>query len=250
MANTSASSRHLSGSAILQRSMVVAHVLVKAYTMALDRGIRLRFGEFEELCHVNRRHSDSWRPVIPMFDVTHCRLAPDRSFAVFGETQDGEIAVTACARLYEWDDRSLADEVVSLRMFYDDPSAAIQRGERWSVVSPEVEQVRGRVLFTGGAWVRPDYRSTGLSRIVPRFARAYGLNTWNPDVICSFQELSMATGGHLAKSGHVNVGHAVTAIDSPIGSLDIALGKMSPADLVDDLQRFVGTSAPGRAAGQ
>jgi hypothetical protein len=54
-------------------------------------------------------------------------------------------------------------------------------GERCLVTAPATRRIRGRVVFSGAAWYRPDYRGRGLSAILPRVGKAYALARWSPD---------------------------------------------------------------------
>ena len=46
---------------------------------------------------------------------------------------------------------------------------------------PRREGVTGRVVFSGAAWYRRDYRGKQLVEILPRLSRAYAYTRWRSD---------------------------------------------------------------------
>jgi hypothetical protein len=56
--------------------------------------------------------------------------------------------------------------------------------------------ISGVVQSMGATWVRPDYRSRGLSHLLPRIGRAYGLSRWPIDWIIAFVKMEHYQNGY------------------------------------------------------
>ena len=54
-----------------------------------------------------------------------------------------------------------------------DPETQALPDETCNVTAEATKFVKGRVVFSGGGWYRPDYRKRWLSGILPRISRAY-----------------------------------------------------------------------------
>jgi hypothetical protein len=150
---------------------------------ARDRGVDLRIRwDFDRLLEVSQQNSDNFPAVSPIFNPTYSVLTPDAAFWIEGVDASGTTVVTSAARLCDHGERSLADDLRSLRIFFDRPEPRLAAGERVDVVAPAAEHIRGKVMASGIVWVRPDYRRHGFTRIVPRLARSYALTCWNPSL--------------------------------------------------------------------
>lgn len=145
-----------------------------------DLGVRLRVRrDFDRLIALNEQCSDSWPKLSPIFNPRYNDLSGGRAFWIEGIDRSGDTVLTNAARLYELGDRSLADELRSLRVFYDDPSPFVAAGEAVEVTAPSATRIVGRVTFAGALWIRPDYRRFGLATIMPRLTRSCALTAWN-----------------------------------------------------------------------
>jgi hypothetical protein len=140
---------------------------------ASERGVKLRFASLHDLVRANESQSSSWRPLVPIFNPALSGATDGTAFAILGRNKQGEIVASQAARVYDWSASSLQDEASSLRMFYADTAAAKSRGDRCVVTAPIAAKIRGRVVFSGAGWYRPDFRGRGLATILPRISRAY-----------------------------------------------------------------------------
>ena len=98
-----------------------------ADTAARDRGVTLSFGSLQDLVEANKANSNSWRPLVPVFDEALGGVTPETAFVLIGQNKHGEVVTTQAARIYDWPGTSLKDEAASLRMFFADPDAAFAR---------------------------------------------------------------------------------------------------------------------------
>ena len=215
---------------------LLGRVLLKSYTASLDRGVRIRFGSFDELLATNESNSDSWKPLFPTFNPRYSQLSTSNAFCILGENERGEIVASQAARLYSWNDTNLAAELESKRMLYTDPS--MSPSERWLITAPKAAAIRGNIYFSGASWYRPDFRGRQLIEIIPRFTRAYALGMWAPDLLVSFQDERIAAKGVIARSGFPNLQGTLQMEGSPVGTIALILAWMTPLEILADLERF------------
>ena len=207
-----------------------------ADSAARDRGVTLSFGSVEELYEANRGNSDSWRPLVPLFDEALGGVTPETVFVLIGRNKDGEVVATQAARLYVWPETSFEDEAASLRMFYADPAAAFARGNRCEIATPVARKITGRVVFSGGVWYRPDFRGKDLATIVPRISRAYALTSWNADFTIGFMTDAVVAGGMAERVGYTKLEQScIELVAAPLGEVRCGLGWMQPDELLADL---------------
>jgi hypothetical protein len=140
---------------------------------ALRRGISLSFATFDELLAVNEQNTDSWRPLVGVFDPRLNMLEPSSSYCILGRNELGEVVSAQAARLYDWRLTNFHDEATSLRFIYKSPEQDKRPGENITVTAKVAKGLGGRVVFSGAGWYRRDHRNTGLSTVLPRVARAY-----------------------------------------------------------------------------
>lgn len=207
-----------------------------ADTAARDRGVTLSFGTLQELIEANRNNSDSWRPLVPVFDESLGGVTPETAFVLIGRNKFGEVVTTQAARIYDWPATSLKDEASSMRMFYADPDAALARGDRCEVATPVAETITGRVVYSGGVWFRPDFRGKDLATILPRISRAYAFTRWNSDFTIGVMADAVIAGGVAERVGYANLVHScIELVASPLGEIRLGLGWMQPDELLADL---------------
>jgi hypothetical protein len=207
-----------------------------ADTAARERGVTLSFGSLQELLEANRSNSDSWRPLVPVFDEALGGVTPETAFVLIGRNRLGEVVATQAARIYDWPTTSLKDEASSMRMFYADPEAARVRGDRCEVAAPVAETITGRVVYSGGVWFRPDFRGKDLATILPRISRAYAFTRWNSDFTVGVMADAVIAGGMAERVGYTKlVPSCIELVASPLGQIRLALGWMQPDELLADL---------------
>ena len=55
--------------------------------------------DFEALVTFNKSQSETWYPMIPIFDPAYSELRPDNAFWIAGRNRAGDIITIQCARL-------------------------------------------------------------------------------------------------------------------------------------------------------
>ncbi|HXZ00636.1 MAG TPA: hypothetical protein VEI03_11590 [Stellaceae bacterium] len=182
---------------------------MKADAAAREWGLRLRLrSDFDALMELNRENRDSWPPLPPICDPKHSDLRSDSAFWLDGLDYRGETVVTEFARFFDFKNTNVVDEIRSLRVYYEHPEPHLAAGERVEIDAPAAKVVRGRTMYGGAIWVRPDWRRNGLTRIISHICAAYGHTRWNTEFTWGFMEprmhargLSRAYGPHAAAEG-------------------------------------------------
>lgn len=214
----------------------------KAEYAARQRGVYMSIGTVRELAEVNAANSDSWMPLTTTFrDVGGI---DDETCLVFlGRDNSGRVVATQAARIFDWSDSNFKEEAESLRFFYTNPERDRRDNESCIVTAAGADLIRGRVALGGGIWYHPEFRGRQLSGIITRMGRAYAYALWNYDVmIATITQNNLATKFD-RRTGYRDVipssmimRHSET---KPDGDLTLALAKMTPAQLIDDVYGFM-----------
>ncbi len=195
---------------------VMGRLFLKADTELRAKGVNFAFAPLEELIAVNRRHSDSWRPILPIFDPACGGATPENSFALLGYDNDGACVTAQAARIYTLTKNNLKEEIESLRIFYADPARSRAEGERMEVSAPIAERIDGRVAFVGAVWYRPDFRGRGLVNVMSRAVRAYAYTRWLCDFTFTFMAEEVYSQGVAQRAGYANTDWAVMMHNTPV----------------------------------
>lgn len=217
---------------------LLGRFFLKADAALRERGIAFSFGALDELIEVNRRNSNTWKPLVTVFDPTFGGIKEDNSFVMLGRDRTGEVVATQAARFYNWANSDFATETSSLRLFYPDPSRQKLPAEAMEVTAKSARKVRGRVAFSGGVWIRPDYRGRFLTAIMPRISRANAFTRWYTDVTVTMMSQALVDKGLAARCGYTDVDNGVTFRNTRLGTLSCALLQMETNEMLDDLGRF------------
>lgn len=215
-------------------------VFLAGDTHLREAGIRLSFGTLEELVAVNRANRANWSPILPLFDPALNDIDDTNSFALLGRAGTGEVVVTVAARLYQLDTQTLADEIESLRLFYRNPAEAAWPGEAINVSSPVARATRGRAVFSGAAWVHPNWRGANLTDPAAPLVRAVGLTRWMPNLTFSFMVPELVKNG-TAKRWYMNTDWEITMINTPVkrnATINAALSWTNPELMVQHFNAY------------
>ena len=213
-----------------------------ADTTARDQGVKLRLrADFDGLVELNRQHRESWTPMSPIFDPEQSNLRIDSAFWLEAYDDEGNTVAAHAARLFDWPKTNAVDEIRALRVFYDDPSPHIAAGESVELDGAAVAHIKGRNVYGGALWVRPDYRRRGLTTIIPRISRAYAFTRWDTEFHWSFVEPKTHTFGvpHASGPFHVEDRMPVTLRLRFRGLFPSYLMWMSAGEMLDDVADFV-----------
>lgn len=221
-----------------------------ADTELREKGVRLSFAGLDELVAVNRANSASWSPLLPLFDPSLNDLGEHNSFALLGRSAAGEVVVTVASRLYTLGETPLADEIESLRLFYRDPAASAQAGEAMEVSSQVARATRGKAVFSGAAWVHPNWRKLNLIDPAAPIVRGLALTRWMPDLIFSFMVPELVKNG-TAKRWFMNVDWGITMVNTPVkrnGTINAAMSWTNPRFMLDHFNAYIASRSARRDA--
>jgi hypothetical protein len=220
---------------------VLTEFLLSADRKARELGLWLTLeDDFSFLLAFNRKQSDSWYPLTPMYDPRINVLGPENAFWIAGRNRAGEIVATQCARLFDWAGTNFKREFESLRLAYAEPDVSAFPEELAVCAAPSGPFISGRVCYSGAAWYRPDFRGTGLSAFLPRLSRAIAHSIWQTDYTISLVEPVLVRKGVVARYGYSNVEDGVEWLNSFRGSLVFSLVWMHSGELLEDLGSWLG----------
>ena len=175
---------------------LLARYVVMADAMAREWGLRLRLrSDFDALIDLNREHRESWPPLPPICDPAHSNLRIDSAFWLEAIDSFGDTVVTEFGRFFDFRDTNLVEEIRALRVYYEHPAPHRAAGECVEIDAPAATVVRGRTMYGGAIWVRPDWRRSGLTRIISHVCAAYAHTRWNTAFTWGFMEPRMHAGG-------------------------------------------------------
>lgn len=195
---------------------VLGRVFLKADTELREMGLTLSFGTLGELIDINRRNSDSWRPLLPLFDPEVGGITPETSIVLIGRNAAGEAVTAQAARLYSLTSAPLKEEMESLRFFYADPARSRLAGEAVNVSAPTADNLYGRAVFGGAVWFRPDQRRRGVVQVLSRVVKALTLTRWDNDIMFSIMAEDVVKGGVAQSAGFPHVEWSVDLIQTPV----------------------------------
>jgi hypothetical protein len=210
-----------------------------AETAARERGVTLSFADMAELIAVNELNRDSWLPLFPTYDVRHNTIGPDEAFCILGRDRHGKVVAAHAGRLFDLGGGSFHDLAQSMRLMYEDPKRSMRPGETCEVTAEATRSIRGRVVFSGAAWYRPDYRGKQLSTIVPILSRAYAFTRWNIDYLVAVMSEEVVRGGMTRRTGYTNIDWDIRVTNSPLGDVRFAFMWMEPPQLLQDVAKFI-----------
>ncbi len=225
---------------------VIGRFFLKAEELALQCGIRLSFASMQDLMAVNAANRQTWHPMISIYDPAVSNIGTDTAYCILGRNARGDVVATQAGRLLDLSKTSFKQEAESLRLFYAGGRAhpACRPAETCVVSAQAGEHMRGRVMFSGGAWYHPDIRGSGLSRFLPRVSRVYGHTRWNTDTTMTMMgETNMNRRVH-ERNGYRNSDWDVVLDGGPLGRMRLAMLWNSTAETFEDLSHFFDDVAP------
>lgn len=218
---------------------LLGRFFLKADAALRERGVTLSFATLDDLIEVNRRNSNTWRPLVTVFDPSFGGINDDNTFALLGRDRTGDVVATQAARLYSWTSTTFADEASTLGIFYPDPERQRLPDERIDVTAKSADRLNGQVAYSGGVWFRPDYRGRFLTGILPRISRAYAFTRWYTDVTTTLMAEQLVNKGVAERCGYTDIDWDVTLRNTRLGTFRCALLQMKSDQMLDDLSDFL-----------
>lgn len=221
--------------------------LLKSYFIQVDQLLRelgLRVSictDFDRLAALNRRNRDSWPPLIPFKDPTFNRLVAGQAFWLDVQDVRDDTVVAHSARIFDWSDTTLEQEIKTLRLLYSNPAPHVAAGETIDMVdAASAERISGRVALLGSKWVRPDLRRRGLAKIVAGITRVCSYASWRPHYIIGFVEPRLHSIGVTRAYGEYHVEDGVVFPLGGRGKVPYMLVWMTAETLLRETEKIVG----------
>jgi hypothetical protein len=213
---------------------------LEADKAARDRGVFLSLStDFELLREVNAHNQGSWHGLAPSFDCAYGGIDRTCGFWLIGRDESGAIVTTQAARFFDMGSDSLADYLTSLRLFYPRPAEQKLAEESCIVASEAAAQIGGRVVYSGGTWIHPEYRKRQMPMILPRISRALALTLWDTDYTFSMVSHALVSKGVAAAYGYRNVEPGIRWMNSATEiRLEGTLVWMGREELLADMLAF------------
>lgn len=150
-----------------------------------DIGVVLRRVEPSEMVRLNRGAQSSWWRQVPVLDAEDFPPAGDELMCWIGFDRSGEPVTANSMRLLDLKGATLKDEMESLRLFYGSNAARMRNTIDFQISAPYAELPQQQIVYTGGFWVHPSMRGSGLSAVVPKISYYAAVVIWGVPVILS-----------------------------------------------------------------
>lgn len=219
---------------------LLGRAILKADQAARRRGVYLSLVSCHELFSADDAGDDR-DALASAFDPAQAGNTSHDSFAIIGHNLDGDVVATQAARLFDWRTTDLGAEAEGLRLFHAAPALARSRGERCVVTAAQARAIRGRVVYAGAEWYRPDYRGRTLSAILPRVARMLAYTRWQHDITFGMVADTTHRAGYSAQAGYAAAAAGISLIGAAAGPgpVHFNLVWMDERQLLGDLEWFV-----------
>ena len=221
---------------------LLGRFFLRADQAVRERGITLAFADLPTVRTVNRQIQDPWWDLMPMFDCEVHEFTPNRSLALLGYNEKGEVVASQAARVYDLRETNLQAAARDMSLFYG--SASRPGAASCDVAAPAAKEISGYVTYSGCGWYRPDYRGRLLSTILPRISRALALAIWDAQFTVSFIDWTLVKKGVSERYGYRNADDGVRINGLFESEFYGALAWMHRDRLLEDLGTYLGDSLP------
>jgi hypothetical protein len=217
-------------------AQTLGRFFLAADTMVRAAGIQLRLVSIKDASQAHTDNKESWPVFPPMLDSRLSEIPEDFSYALLGYNSAGEVVSSQAGRVYDSPDRSLSDLIGDQSFFYG--QAALNAAyPTCHMTALAGRRIRGRFVYSGALWVRPDHRGSRMANVLPRISRAYALSRWGTDFTIAF--LSNVNSSLFKLYGYPNVEKGVEVRGSSTADMTGSLMWMNVDELADDLAHFL-----------
>lgn len=159
--------------------------MLAAETRLDDIGVVLRRVEPAEMVRLNRGSQSSWWRQVPVLDAEDFPPSGDELMCWIGFDRSGEPVTANSMRLLDLKGATMKDEMESLRLFYGPNADAMRKTIEFQITAPYALLPQRQIVYTGGFWVHPSMRGSGLSAVVPKISYYAAVAIWGVPVIMS-----------------------------------------------------------------
>ena len=185
---------------------LISRTVLRLDQLAAKRGVRL-YPQIDlrtlRTIVEPRRHLGT--VMMPYVDVAYSTIGAHNAIWVLGIDADGVPATTQAGRYFDFTGTSLAAEMESFRMFYDDPAEHITP-DCYCRAAPAALEVKGPAVHSGTIWVRKDMRGPDedgivLSQLLGKLTRFIAIAQWWPEHLFTFSSYDLYNRGVVANFG-------------------------------------------------
>ena len=169
--------------------------------------VSLKVGEdFEEYRALLAEHRPDHDLGLP-FDPEHQFMTPANAFWIAGFDHDGELIHTQAMRMIELGNSHLSDYM--RENFLDFPPSGLPLDLKRSRYrpGPSAKRMTGRTVYHGEVWMggtKGQFRGSGLSCVLGRFAFMSAMLRWSPDHFFGFMPRAVAFKGFAERQGYMH----------------------------------------------
>lgn len=173
--------------------------------IAENMGVRLEVGSNFDRYDDIIGHERVGHPLGDPFNPNLHEFTEENAFWVAGWNEAGELVHTQAMRKLTIA-TSLADYMQANFRAYPPAGVALDKKNSHYRAGPGARQIRGSVCYHGDAWLKPDpeYRGTGISGVLARFALISCMLRWGPDYIFAFVPDKYAYKGLIEREGYMH----------------------------------------------
>jgi hypothetical protein len=217
---------------------LIGRFLLRADSYLRDRGILLSFDRIATIAALNERQFSTWGRFAPQLDARIAPLTDSDSYCLVGRSADGAIVATQAGRIYDVGNRSLYDIAADRSLYYGSQPPP-HDGITCTLTAPSARDITGCFVYSGGLWVRPEFRGHKLAALLPRISRAYAHGRWNTRFTFAFIGAKMANSPLLGMYGYNHVEPSYTFFEDGQPVYTGSLMWMDAAGLAADLEDFL-----------
>lgn len=184
-----------------------AQLIAASMDILTRHKISMTVGEdFEEYRQILKEGRPNQTLGIP-FDPKIQEVTPSNAFWVIGRSPSGEVVHTQAMRVLPLGDAALSDYLRD--QFRDFPPVGLDLDMERSRFrpGPGARNIRGSVCYHGEFWLNPEggeYRGSGVSSVLARFAFMTAMLRWSPDYVFGFMPKPVAHKGFAARQGYMH----------------------------------------------
>ena len=183
------------------RFAALSESVFRRYGIELETGTD--FEEYREILAYGRPNHTLGAPFDPMLH----QLGGKQALWIVGRDENGEIMHTQALRLIALGDECLGGFL--RRAFHEFPPSGLNIDLERSKyrAGPGAKRITGNVVYHGEVWLggtSGEFRATGLSGILGRFAFLTAIRTWAPDFVFGFIPKTVAHKGFVERQGYMH----------------------------------------------
>jgi hypothetical protein len=200
------------------------------------KGLSVSFADFDEIAAVHVENIDSWSMLNPMFDSRVSKIKSN-GFCVVGRDRAGHVVATCSGKLIDAKRQSYGSMIADGGFYDYRPDVQDRLTAR--MTTRGVDDMYGRLGYSGSLWIHPDYRHLRLPAIFCRLVTATMLTLWNPDLILGSVAADLRDTGYAERYGYKSATPMLEVSKDGHKLAEYVLLWMSAAETAEDLAHFL-----------